>query len=228
MGGDPTGMEAATDPFDDFRHLTTGATFLRADLHMHSYGVSPDVSDVEMTVEGIVATAKARGLDLVAVTDHNAIDSVSDLLKLAPVSGLVAFAGVEISTGEGHVLVYFAPDDFAAFDRWFNRLDFQEDSHSGDRHLLIPIHELLGLVKEAGGIAVPAHIGRTGTGFEDRVSAQLKQAILTSPDLLAVEIDDPGQADWYSDADADTGHEQRRELYARRKAALGEIGRAHV
>ena len=172
MGGDLTGADAGGDaaPVADFSHLATGASFLRADLHIHSFGVSPDVSDTAMTVEGILATAKTRDLDLIAITDHNAIDSVDRLLELAPASGIYAFAGVEISTGEGHVLVYFSPDDFAVFERWFNRLDFKEDPSSGYRHLLVPIHELLSQVKSAGGIAVPAHIGRTGTGFEDRVS----------------------------------------------------------
>lgn len=221
MGGDLSGAEANGTPFANFEHLASGATFLRADLHIHSYGVSTDVTDPAMTAEGVVATAQARGLDLISITDHNAIDSVARLLELAPKSGLVAFPGVELSTGEGHVLVYFSPDDLVAFERWFNRLDFQEDPHSGDRHILTPIHELLGQARDAGGIAVPAHIGRTGTGFEERVSAQLKQAILTSPHLLAVEIDGAIEAAWYSDADTEVGHQQRDALLAKRREALG-------
>ena len=222
MGGDLASADGPTPPFAGFQHLAAGARFLRTDLHIHSYGVSADVSDTAMTVEGIVATAKARDLDLIAITDHNAIDSVARLLEIAPASGLIAFAGVELSTGEGHVLVYFSPDDLEAFERWFNRLDFKSDPRTSDRHLLIPIHELLGQVKEAGGIAIPAHVGRPGTGFESRVSAQLKQAILTSSDLLAIEIDEPGEANRYADTDTEAGHEQRNALLGKRKEALGD------
>ena len=213
-------------PFKGFDHLSPGATFLRADLHIHSYGVSADVTDEGMTVGGIVATAKERGLDLVAITDHNSIDSVAALLtEVEAENDLVAFAGVEITTGQGHVLVYFAAEDLEAFERWFGKLEFKEDEASGDRYVLTQIHELMEEVKEAGGVAIPAHIGREGTGFEARVSPQVKEAVICSPALAAVEVDDASEAEWYSASESGVEAEPRRELLRKREQALGEGGR---
>ena len=213
---------AASRPFNDFSHLSAGADFLRADLHIHSYGVSRDVGDQQMTVDGIIETAQQRSLDVVAVADHNAIDSVPVLLDAAPKAGLVAFAGVEITTGEGHVLVYFAPDRYDAFKAWFGRLTFNEDK-SGDRHVLVPIHELLESVDKAGGIAIPAHIGRDKTGFLARVSPQIEDAIIASPFLRAVEIDTPAESAWYSPSDSGDGSARRIEVLKRREDALGPV-----
>ena len=210
------------EPFAGFDHLSAGARFFRADLHIHSFGVSADVTDPEMSVAGIVRAARERDLDLIAVTDHNAIDSVEPLLELASNENLIAFPGVELTSAEGHVLVYFPPEDLDGFRRWFARLEFVEGSATADRHVLTPIHALLKEVKAAGGLAVPAHIARTNTGFEGRVSAQSRQAIITSPALTAVEIDKPDEIDLYSAQDQGAGSEQRRALLEKRAEALGE------
>jgi ABC-type cobalamin/Fe3+-siderophores transport system ATPase subunit len=213
---------SSTDAIKGFDHLSPGARFFRADMHIHSYGVSADVTDSEMTVGGIVAGARARGLELIAITDHNAIDSVEPLLTLAATEGLTAFPGVELTSAEGHVLVYFPPEDMAGFRQWFAALDFIDGAQEGDRHVLTPIHGLLEEVKKAGGVAVPAHIARANTGFEQKVSAQSRQAIITSPALVAIEIDKPEETSLYSLKDQGDGAEQRRALLARRAAELGE------
>jgi ABC-type multidrug transport system ATPase subunit len=212
---------ASSSRFQDFSHLHAGAKFLRADLHIHSYGVSSDVEDAGMTVPGIVQAAAERGLDLIAITDHNAIDSVSDLLDATSTTAIAAFPGTEITTAEGHVLVYFPPDAYDAFSAWFARLDFKKDSN-GDRHTLTPIHDLLKQVEEAGGLAVPAHIGRPNTGFTTRVSAQTIEAVVTSPFLHAVEIDAHHEGKWYSAMDDGDGSSQRKAVLQRREAALGD------
>lgn len=210
------------EPFRGFDHLSSGAKFWRADLHIHSYGVSRDVTDVSMTADGIVKTALDRHLDLVAITDHNAIDAVPALLEAATNSGLLAFPGVEITTAEGHVLVYFPPDNLDALDKWFARLDFKEDAN-GDRYVLDHVHELLASVDDAGGLAVPAHIGRPNTGFLARVSSQLEEAIVTSTHLRAFEIDKPDQVAWYSPTDSGDGSERRGEVLKKRESALGDV-----
>jgi hypothetical protein len=211
-----------SSPFDGFEHLSSGARFLRADLHMHCYGVSADVADESMTVDGIVQTAKARDLDVIAVTDHNAIDAVEALLPAAESEGLTAFPGVEITTGEGHVLVYFAPENYKPFAEWFGRLTFKQDQ-AGDRYTLTPIHELLEDVEKAGGIAIPAHISREKTGFLARVSAQIQEAVIASPALRAVEVDKAEEGAWYSAGDTGDGAPRRHELLQRREEALGPV-----
>lgn len=214
--------DQASEPFNGFAELRAGARFWRADLHIHSYGVSRDVRDAAMTVDAIIKRAVERQLDLVAITDHNAIDAVPALLSTAPQAGLTAFPGVEVTTAHGHVLVYFSPDALDAFQGWFARLNFKDDA-SGDRHILDQIHDVFASVEAAGGVAIPAHIGRANTGFLARVTPQLEDAILTSGYLRAFEIDKPQEATWYSLADTDPGHQRRAEVLKKRELAVGEV-----
>lgn len=50
---------------DDIDAQSSGAMFYRADLHIHSYGGSHDVTDVTMTPEKIVATAVDESISII-------------------------------------------------------------------------------------------------------------------------------------------------------------------
>ena len=55
-----------------------GARFVRADLHIHSYGGdsgSFDVKDDQMTPQNIVDTAISSNLKIISITDHNEISN---------------------------------------------------------------------------------------------------------------------------------------------------------
>jgi predicted metal-dependent phosphoesterase TrpH len=92
---------------DEIAALPSGARFYRADLHIHSYSASHDVRDLAMTPRGIVDTSLVEGLALIAVTDHNDISNIVPTFDAAKGRGLFAVPGVELSTLEGHLLVYF-------------------------------------------------------------------------------------------------------------------------
>jgi predicted metal-dependent phosphoesterase TrpH len=75
----------------------------RFDLHIHSLH-SPDSSE---SIDQILAQASRAGLRGVALTDHNSVAGHSELLALAPKwPGLLLIPGVEVSTVEGHLLLY--------------------------------------------------------------------------------------------------------------------------
>ncbi|MDH5451490.1 MAG: PHP domain-containing protein, partial [Candidatus Bathyarchaeota archaeon] len=103
---------------------------LKIDLHVHTrYS-----HDSTTTLDEIVACSKKRGLDGVAITDH---DVVGGALKLAQkVKELVVIPGVEVSTSRGHVLALNmtkpVPTELSPF-------------------------ETIQIIHEAGGIAVAAH-----------------------------------------------------------------------
>ena len=69
---------------------------LKIDLHVHSC-YSPDSS---ITLKQVVAFAKKRGLDGVAITDHN---TVKGALKLKT-KEIIVIPGIEVSTLQGHLL----------------------------------------------------------------------------------------------------------------------------
>jgi hypothetical protein len=62
---------------------------MKADLHIHS-----NISDGSDSIEQIIDTAKVRGLDAIAITDH---DTLSHLSKIPNDAGIMVIGGVEIS-----------------------------------------------------------------------------------------------------------------------------------
>ena len=67
-------------------------SILNADLHCHSV-----ISDGTLTPEAVAARAKANGVDLWALTDHDEIDGVPRAAAAAHALGMHFLTGVEIS-----------------------------------------------------------------------------------------------------------------------------------
>jgi hypothetical protein len=74
------------------------STILKADFHIHSHFSA----DSDMAPETIIKTAKQRGLDIIAVTDHNTIRGGLETQKIA--KALIVFVGAEIKTKVGEVI----------------------------------------------------------------------------------------------------------------------------
>lgn len=70
----------------------------RADLHIHSV-LSP-CADLEMSPVNIVNRAKAVGLGIIALTDHNSTLHCPLTLELAAREGILAVCGAEVTTRE--------------------------------------------------------------------------------------------------------------------------------
>jgi hypothetical protein len=78
----------------------------KADLHIHTC-LSP-CADLEMTPSKIVNTAKQRGIDIIAITDHNSAENVDAACKAALKTGITVLAGMEVTSSEEvHILALF-------------------------------------------------------------------------------------------------------------------------
>lgn len=75
---------------------------MKKDMHVHS----KHSKDGVMEVREILATAKQRGLDGVAITDHNTIAGGLEGLKLSQDYGIEVTVGAEIMTEYGEVVGY--------------------------------------------------------------------------------------------------------------------------
>jgi predicted metal-dependent phosphoesterase TrpH len=75
---------------------------MRLDLHIHSE-YSPDSRS---SIEAILKQAQEAGLDGIAITDHNSVQSFFVASQLAEDLGLdlIIVPGAEISTSEGHLI----------------------------------------------------------------------------------------------------------------------------
>jgi len=84
---------------------------MKADLHMHSTD-----SDGRLSTLELFKYAKARGLDVVAVTDHDVCKNVEEKKKIAEEIGITYLPGIELSTlykGKSvHILGFFRDDAY--------------------------------------------------------------------------------------------------------------------
>lgn len=184
----------------EIQNESNGALFRRADLHIHSFGDggSYDVKDATMTPEGIVDTAIAERLDLIAITDHNQIANVRPALNYAEGKGLLVIPGVELSTPQGHLLVYFETTD--QLQRFFGKLTISDDRKSC--HDTIP--QCLRFAEEFNGFGICAHI-ELDSGLEKAHPKfdAFKQEVFNCPNLLGLEVANASNSALFSHDDAD-------------------------
>ena len=158
-----------------------------ADLHIHSC-LSP-CGDNDMTPGNILGMAAVKGLDIVAISDHNAARNLPAAQKIADAYGLLLVPAIEITTKEEvHMLGYF-PDvetavDFGAMLKEHlppkkNKPAFfgeqlvmdEDDQVIGQEDALLigatdmPLEECAARVRQVGGVPVPAHINRGNNGL---------------------------------------------------------------
>jgi len=157
------------------------------DLHIHSC-LSP-CGDELMTPNNIVGMSKLKELDMIAVTDHNTAMHLPAIKAVADVMGLPILPGLELTTREeAHLLAYFLTvEEAVAFSQEIypflpaipNRPDLfgpqtqlNEDDEPvrEEEKLLISaldlgVDELVPMILERGGLAVPAHINRGSNGI---------------------------------------------------------------
>ncbi len=104
-----------------------------ADLHIHSVYSWDGTCTVSAILKHV---ADHTNLDVIAITDHDAIDGAFEAVQIAPAYGIEVIPGCEISTSEGHLLAYYI---YKAIPPGLSLI------------------ETLLLIGEQGGIAVAAH-----------------------------------------------------------------------
>ncbi len=159
----------------------------RADLHVHTV-LSP-CAEIEMLPPLIVQEALDHGIQIIAITDHNASANIAAVQQAALGTGLIVLPGMELQTQEEiHVLCLFDTlEQITNLQKTVDRLlpPIQNDpEHFGmqlivdadgefiateDRLLLssvqISISEAYHLVTRLEGLFIPAHINRKAYGL---------------------------------------------------------------
>jgi predicted metal-dependent phosphoesterase TrpH len=112
------------------------------DLHSHTFFSGDGVS----SPEDLIASAQAKGLHGVAITDHNTCDAITYCLEKGlmradglPVDNFLILPGVEVTTDEGHLLCIGTT--------------LPEPEKLKGR----PAREVCDLIHEHGGLAIPPH-----------------------------------------------------------------------
>lgn len=153
------------------------------DLHIHS-ALSP-CGDMDMTPNNIVGMSVLKGLDFIAVTDHNTVGNVKAVIKAAEASPICVIPGMELETSEeAHFVCLFKNADMAEeFYEWSsnffsgvkNRADIfgqqafmnENDEIIGfEENMLVSalscsIYDAAPQVRKVGGIIIPAHVDKS-------------------------------------------------------------------
>ena len=73
------------------------------DIHTHTF---PNSDDSTLDPEQLIDGAKRVGLDGICITDHDGFWSPEDLHRLSRAHDFLVLPGCEVTTEEGHLLVY--------------------------------------------------------------------------------------------------------------------------
>ena len=152
------------------------------DLHVHT-ALSPCADD-DMTPNNIVNMALLKGLDLIAITDHNSCANVAAVIEAGRNKGLMVIPGIEVqSKEEVHLiclfkklekalefggLIYSSLSNIPNNEDLFGKqlmMDAADNIIGKLEKLLLSsstysINEIFELVSKHGGICIPAHVDR--------------------------------------------------------------------
>jgi PHP family Zn ribbon phosphoesterase len=175
------------------------------DLHIHT-ALSP-CADKDMTPNNIVNMACLKGLDAIAITDHNSCMNVRAVMSCGEEKDLLVIPGMEVETREEvHVICLFeTPEDAEWLQEILNfyrlKIPLNEEIF-GNQWILnrydeitASFSELLSvsvdldldtvckLVKEKNGVFIPAHVDRPANGL-----ISVLGAIPKTPDIRVIEL----------------------------------------
>jgi predicted metal-dependent phosphoesterase TrpH len=127
------------------------------DMHVHTQISRDATATVEDYCEALLKYRAIYPVDGFVLTEHRVIDHSIDYRQLGERYGVVIFQGVEVDGDFGHILLYGVNDECLRHIDLANR-------RLNDR-------EVIHIMKEGGGIAVPAHPFREslyGRAFEQQ------------------------------------------------------------
>ena len=157
------------------------------DLHIHSC-LSPCADD-DMTPANICGMAHIKGLDAIAVTDHNTARNLPYVKEEADYYHLILLPGMEVTTREEvHLLGYFptVEDALEAGEVFSSHLPKMPNRPKffGNQYIMNTDDEIMGeemrmligatdldltecteIIRKRGGVAIPAHINRGSNGL---------------------------------------------------------------
>lgn len=159
----------------------------KAELHIHTV-LSPCAS-VEMIPPLIIEEAKSKGINLIAITDHNSIDNIQSVIEAAEGTNLVVLPGIELQTREEiHSICLFdtlrqAHNFFQEIEHSFPNINNKSD-YFGEQYIVdktgiflrkeerllifsstLSLNDAIKIVRSAGGLLIPAHVNRKAYGL---------------------------------------------------------------
>jgi hypothetical protein len=184
-----------------------GSRWWAFDFHTHTpasedYGKGPTQSLCrQITPKEWLINFMQKGIDCVAVTDHNS-GSWVDRLKVAleelealphpAYRPLYIFPGVELTVqGNIHILAIFAREKTTSdIDTLLGAVGYRGTKGQSDGCSVSSATEVIDAITNHGGLAIPAHVDQSNGLFTCYTGNTLDQ-VLDNKNVLAVEVVDP-------------------------------------
>ena len=173
---------------------TPGLTYRKMDLHVHT-PASRDFTNKTVTPAQLIRSAIDKGLDAIAVTDHNSGGWIDQIVEAAKGTDLTVFPGVELTcsggTGGVHIVALFEQGTSKALvEHLLSKLDVLPENR-GDLNFVITrsVIDTVREIRQAGGLAVLAH-ANSGSGALSDIRGQERISIVKDKNLNAVEATD--------------------------------------
>ena len=139
-----------------------GLRWYKCDFHLHTMTSSCYQNKDNDTVNDWITEVKNKGLNCIAVTDHNDYREIDEIKKLGEENNIVVFPGVELScdTSKIHILVLFDIDcDGNTVQEFLNQLkifksNLGDSGHTADGD----IFHACETAQSMGALVIPAHI----------------------------------------------------------------------
>jgi predicted metal-dependent phosphoesterase TrpH len=113
------------------------------DMHVHTQISRDATATAEDYCKAIVKYRESFPIDGFVLTEHRVIDRSIDYRKLGDTYGVQIFQGIEVDGDFGHILLYGVTDECLRYIDITNRR--------------LNDCEVVRIMKECGGIAIPAH-----------------------------------------------------------------------
>jgi len=153
----------------------------KTDLHIHSC-LSP-CGDLDMSPRKIVKKCREKGLDIIALCDHNSAENVAPVVRLGETLGVRVLPGMEINSREEvHSLAIFGQARQALamqkivyealngvnrpefFGEQVRANEFDEVEGFNDRLLIgavdLGLEEIVRAIHRLGGLCIASHVDR--------------------------------------------------------------------
>lgn len=184
-----------------------GAKWWKFDFHTHTpasidygKGTEQDILKNRTPREWLLDYME-KGIDCVAVTDHNSgewIDNLKDELQLMKQEGtegfreLIIFPGVEVTVnGNIHLLAIFDPSESSIkISNLLSKSEYDGTYGQSDDCTTKSFTEVVEIIHKMKGIAIPAHVDIDRGLFKEVEGTSLKKC-LSSDGLLAMQVCDP-------------------------------------
>jgi len=153
----------------------------RADLHIHSC-LSP-CGEEEMRPRALVNRAKAKGLDMIAICDHNSAENTAAFIRAGDERGLKVLPGIEVTSKEEiHLIALFdIQESCTALQNLIYQnltgenveevfgpqtvVNERDEAVGINRRMLLgatllPLEQIVSVIHSLGGVAIASHIDR--------------------------------------------------------------------